>query len=168
MALTTADIRNLVLIGHAGAGKTLLAEALLHRAGAIKAMGELARGTTVCDFDPLEKEFQHSLDPAVCHLATQDKHVNLIDTPGYPDLLGRSMSVLGAAETAVVVMSAVAGIEMATRRMWDAAAKQQLCRVIVINKLDTGGAGLPQLLEQLRQELGTECLPINIPAEGGT
>src|SRR5688572_11092100 len=67
MPLTTAAIRNLVLVGHAGAGKTLLAEALLHRSGAIKAMGELTRGTTVCDFDALEKEFQHSLDPAVCH-----------------------------------------------------------------------------------------------------
>jgi elongation factor G len=167
MGLTTTDIRNLVLIGHAGAGKTLLAEALLHKAGATKAMGELARGTTVCDFDPLEKEFQHSLDPAVCHLDLQGRHINLIDTPGYPDLLGRSTSVLAAAETAVLVMSAVAGIEMGTRRMWEAAARQRLCRVIVINKLDTGGAGLPQLLEQLRQEFGKECLPINLPAEGG-
>jgi elongation factor G len=167
MALTTADIRNLVLIGHAGSGKTLLAEALLHRAGAIKAMGELARGTTVCDSDPLEKEFQHSLDPAVCHCEVQGRHLNLIDTPGYPDLLGRSMSVLAAAETGVLVMSAVAGIEMATRRMWEAAGRQRLCRVIVINKLDTGGAGLPQLLEQVRQEFGKECLPINLPAEGG-
>src|SRR5690349_1704491 len=167
MALTTADIRNLVLIGHAGSGKTLLAEALLYKAGATKAMGELARGTAVCDFDALEKEFQHSLDPAVCHFEAQGKHVNLIDTPGYPDLLGRSMSVLAAAETAVLVMSAVSGIEMATRRMWEATAKQRLCRVIVINKLDTGGAGLPQLLEQVRQEFGKECLPINLPAEGG-
>jgi elongation factor G len=81
MAFTTADIRNLVLIGHAGSGKTLLAEALLHRAGATKALGELARGTTVCDFDPLEKEFQHSLDPAVCHCDVQDKHVNIIERP---------------------------------------------------------------------------------------
>src|SRR5262245_4925008 len=76
MASTTTDIRNLVLIGHAGAGKTLLAEALLYKAGATKAMGELARGTTVCDFDPLEKEFQHSLDPAVCHCEFQGRHIN--------------------------------------------------------------------------------------------
>jgi len=168
MALTTADIRNLVLIGHAGAGKTLLTEALLYKSGAIKAMGELARGTTVCDFDALEKEYQHSLDPAVCHLQHQGQHLNLIDTPGYPDLLGRSMSVLAAAETAVLVINGQSGIEMSTRRMMDAATKQQLCRVIVINKLDGGTGALPDLLEQLRHEFGKECLPINLPAGGGS
>ncbi|NJM84397.1 MAG: hypothetical protein HC844_19865, partial [Tabrizicola sp.] len=70
----------------AGAGKTLLAEALLHRAGAIRTMGELARGTTVCNADPLEKELQHSIDTAVCNFESNGTHVNLIDTPGYPDL----------------------------------------------------------------------------------
>ncbi len=102
MAYTTADIRNLALIGHAGAGKTLLAEALLHRAGATRAMGDIARGTTVCDFDPFEKEIGHSLDIAVCHFDFQGRHVNLLDTPGYLDLLGRSQSVLPAVETAVL------------------------------------------------------------------
>ena len=167
MAYTTADIRNLVLVGHAGAGKTLLAEALLHRSGAIKAKGELLRGTTVCDFDPLEKEFQHSLDPTVCHFDLKDRHVNLIDTPGYPDLLGRSMAVLAAAETAAIVINAQAGIELGTRRMMDAVLKQGLCRIIVINKLDAADGNLELLLEQIREEFGKECLPINLPADGG-
>jgi elongation factor G len=167
MPYATADIRNLVLVGHAGAGKTLLAEALLHRTGMIEAMGELARGTTVCDFDPQEKELQHSLDPSVCHFDAQGRHVNLIDTPGYPDLLGRSMAVLGAAETAAIVIDAQSGIQLGTRRMMDAVARQRLCRIIVINKLDLGGADLELLLEQVREEFGRECLPINLPADHG-
>jgi elongation factor G len=166
MAYSTTEIRNLALVGHAAAGKTLLAEALLHRAGATKAMGELARGTTVCDFDPLEKEFQHSLDPAVCHFDLRDHHVNLIDTPGYPDLLGRSMAVLSAVETAAIVINAQTGIELATRRMMDAVNEQKLCRIIVINKVDAGG-DLAALVQQIRDEFGKECLPINLPAEGG-
>jgi elongation factor G len=166
MAYTTAEIRNLVLVGHAGAGKTLLAEALLHRAGAIKALGELARGTTVCDFDPLEKEFQHSLDPAVCHFSFRDHHVNLIDTPGYPDLLPRSMAVLAAAETGALVINAATGIELGTRRMMEAIRRQQLCRIIVVNRLD-GAGRLDELVAQIREEFGKECLPINLPADGG-
>lgn len=169
MAYSTADIRNLVLVGHAGAGKTLLAEALLHHAGILPAMGDLARGTTVSDFDPLEREFGHSLDPAVCHFEAQGRHVNLLDTPGYPDLLARSMAVLAAAETAALVVNAQTGIELATRRMMDAVVRQRLCRILVVNKLDVAGtAGLPGLLAQLREEFGKECLPINLPADGGT
>ncbi|HSW14469.1 MAG TPA: elongation factor G [Solimonas sp.] len=166
MAYTTADIRNLALVGHSGAGKTLLAEALLHRAGAIKAMGELARGSTVCDADPLEKELQHSLYTAVCHFDVDGHHVNLIDTPGYPDLLGRSQAVLAAVETAAIVINAQSGIEIATRRMAEAAAKRGLDRIIIVNRIDQP-ADLPALLAQLRETFGPECLPINLPAYGG-
>jgi elongation factor G len=168
MAYDTADIRNLALVGHAGAGKTLLAEALLHRAGAIATMGELARGTTVCDSDALERELGHSLDTAVCHFDALGRHVNLIDTPGYPDLLGRSQAVLAAVETAAVVISAPCGIEIGTRRMSEAAQRRGLDRIIVVNKIDqSGSAGLPALLAQLRDTWGAECLPINLPADNG-
>jgi elongation factor G len=167
MAYTTADIRNLALVGHAGAGKTLLAEALLQRAGAIATMGELTRGTTVCDSDPMAKELQHSLDTAVCHFDVQDRHVNLIDTPGYPDLLGRSLSVLPAVETAALVINAQSGIEIATRRMNDAALQRGLDRIVIINRIDQPGVDLPGLLAQLREAFGPACLPINLPAEGG-
>lgn len=167
MAYATADIRNLVLVGQAGAGKTLLAEALLYKAGAIRAAGELARGTTVCDSDPLEKELQHSLDSALCHFDFQGRHVNLIDTPGYLDLLGRAQAVLAAVETAVIVVNAQSGIEIATRRMMEMAAQHGLDRLIVINKLDQHNEDLPELLLQLRASFGPECLPINLPADGG-
>ena len=167
MAYKTEDIRNLALVGHAAAGKTLLAEALLYKAGAIRVMGELKRGTTVCDSDPMERELQHSIDTAVCHFDLQGRHVNLIDTPGYLDLLGRSQTVLGAVETAVIVVDAQSGIGIATRRIVETAIQRGLDRIIVINKIDHGDADLLGLLGQLRETFGRECLPINLPAEGG-
>jgi elongation factor G len=81
MAYSTQDIRNIALVGHAGAGKTLLAESLLAESGAIRARGSLERGTTVCDFDPQEKQLHHSLDPALVHFDHGERRVNLIDTP---------------------------------------------------------------------------------------
>jgi len=167
MAYTTSEIRNLALIGHVAAGKTLLAEALLHRSGAIRGMGELTRGTTVCDSDPLAKELQHSTDSAVCHLEWQGKRVNLIDTPGYPDLLGRSQAALAAVETAAIVVDGTSGIGIATRRMNEAAVQRGLDRILIITKIDQPGINLSELLAQLQQAFGSECLPINLPAEGG-
>ena len=138
MAYKTEHIRNLALVGHAAAGKTLLAEALLYKAGAIRVMGDLTRGTTVCDSDPMERELGHSIDTAVCHFDVQGQRVNLIDTPGYLDLLGRSQAVLAAVETAVIVVDAQSGIDIATRRITEAAVKRGLDRIIVINKIDHG------------------------------
>ena len=90
MAYSTADIRNIALVGQAGAGKTLLAESLLTESGAIRSRGSLERGTTVCDFDPQEQELRHSLDAAIVHFDVGACRVNMIDTPGYPDFSGRS------------------------------------------------------------------------------
>jgi elongation factor G len=167
MAYTTTDIRNLALIGHVAAGKTLLAEALLHRSGAIRTMGDLTRGTTVCDCDPLAKELQHSTDSAVCHLEWQGKHINLLDTPGYPDLLGRSQAALAAVETAAIVVDAASGLGIATRRMNDAALQRGLDRIVIVTKIDQPGIDLAQLLVELQQAFGSACLPINLPAGGG-
>ncbi|MBP8197454.1 MAG: 50S ribosome-binding GTPase, partial [Chromatiaceae bacterium] len=86
------DVRNIALVGHAGAGKTTLVEALLAATGVIPAPGSVARGTTVCDYDPLEKEHRHSLDIGITSFNAHGKHVNLLDTPGFPDFLGRSVS----------------------------------------------------------------------------
>ena len=107
MGYTTQGIRNVALVGPAGAGKTLLVESLLLRAGAIRNKGSLQRGTTVSDFDPQEKRLQHSLDAAICAVDHGSIHVNLIDTPGYPDFLGRTLSVLEAADSVAIVFSGV-------------------------------------------------------------
>jgi elongation factor G len=164
----TQAIRTLALVGHAGAGKTSLAEALLFHAGAIGAMGSVERGSTVSDFDPLEKEHGHSLNTAVMHFAHANTRVHLIDTPGYPDFMGQAMGALEAVETAAVVVNAQNGIEMITTRMMNWAQKRNLCRIIVINKIDSEHLNLPGLLEDLRDAFGRECLPINLPAQNGT
>jgi elongation factor G len=165
---TTADIRNIALVGQAGAGKTLLAEALLAQTGAIRSKGSLARGTTVCDFDPQEKALQHSLDAAICGFEAQGKRVNIIDTPGYPDFLGRTLSALEAVETAVIVVSAVNGVDAMTQRMMEFAKNRGLCRLIVVNKIDSREARTEAVLAEIREAFGKACLPLNLPADGAT
>ncbi len=161
------DVRNIALVGHASAGKTTLVEALLAAAGAIPAPGSVAKGTTVCDYDDMEKDLQHSLDVGITGFSADGKHINLIDTPGFPDFLGRSISALSAVETAAIVINAENGIEPVTQRMWKAAVKRNLCRVIIVNRIDSTEADLVALTDQIRDTFGAECLPINLPADGG-
>lgn len=161
------DVRNIALVGHASSGKTTLVETLLATTGVINEPGSVEKGTAVCDFDALEKEHQHSLDVGITSFDTQGKHVNLIDTPGLPDFLGRGISALPAVETAAVLISAQGGIEPVTQRMWKAAENRKLCRIIVVNKIDAEGVNLEELTSQIRDAFGTECLPINLPADGG-
>ncbi len=168
MGYTTQNIRNLALAGPAGAGKTLLVEALLLKAGAIRSMGSLQRGTTVSDFDAQEKRLQHSLDAAICAVDHGAIHVNLIDTPGYPDFLGRTLSVLEAVESVAIVLSASGGIDSTTQRLMDFAQERRLCRLIIINKIDSRDADPAGVLQQVRDTFGSECLPLNLPAHNGT
>jgi elongation factor G len=160
-------IRTIALVGHGAAGKTTLTEALLHKAGMIGAMGSVEKGSTVCDFDPLEKTYQHSLNASLVHLTCGETRMHLIDTPGLPDFVGRAIGALPAVETAAVVINAQNGIEMITHRMMEWAAKRNLCRMIVINKIDAENVDLPQLVARIQATFGKECLPINLPAGGG-
>nr|MBS0021028.1 elongation factor G [Gammaproteobacteria bacterium] len=163
----TEDIRNIAFVGHAASGKTTLIEALLYQAGTIPSKGEIAKGSTVCDFDPLEKEFQHSLRASLASTVFRGRHINMVDTPGYPDFLCHAFSVLPAVETAAVVIDARAGIEMSTRRILEAAARRRQCRLIIINKIDAEDADLSELLGRIEEDFGRECLPLNLPAQGG-
>jgi elongation factor G len=163
----TANIRTLALVGHGASGKTTLAEALLLKAGAITAPGTVERGSTASDFDPLEKSWQHSLRASVLHFETQGTRVHMIDTPGFPDFIGQAIGALDAVETAAVVVNASAGIEMITSRMMDWAAKRNLCRLLIVNKIDAENVDLPGVLSSIQTTFGRECLPINLPADGG-
>lgn len=167
VSYSTENIRNIAITGHSGSGKTTLVEALLHGAGAINQKGSVKRGTTVCDFDPQEKTHQHSLDSAICSLDHGGSHVNLIDTPGYPDFIGRALSALPAVETCAVVVNAQAGVEMVTRKMMEQAADRSMDRLLIINKIDAEDVDLEAVLQQLREAYGSECLPLNLPAESG-
>jgi elongation factor G len=157
-------IRTLALVGQAGCGKTSLAEALLAKAGAIPAPGSVERGTTVCDYAPLEKQLQHSMKLAVASFDSQGTRIHLLDTPGYPDFLGHALPALAAVETAAIVINAQNGIEMMTPRFMQWAAKRGLDRLIVINKIDADNVDPEALLGRIQQVFGKECLPLNLPA----
>ncbi|QQP96032.1 elongation factor G [Lysobacter enzymogenes] len=167
MSYSTEQIRNVALAGHPGAGKTTLFEALLHAGGAVQTAGTIERGSTVSDFDPIEKQRGHSLDCAIACTDHGGIHVNLIDTPGYPDFRGPTLSALAAVETLAVVVDADTGVQYGTRRMMEHAKARGLCRAIVVNKIDHDGADAARVLADIRETFGAECLPLNLPADGG-
>ncbi len=164
----TQHIRTIGLVGQGGAGKTILIESLLERSGAIGAAGAVERGSTVCDYDAREKEHGHSVKLAVANVIHDDTLIYLIDTPGYLDFVGQSLPALSAVETAAIVINAPSGVELMTRRMMEWAKSRDLCRMIIINRIDAEGVDLPKLLKDIQAEFGSECLPINLPANNGT
>ena len=167
MSYTTESIRNIALAGHAGAGKTMLFEALLQAGGAIQAPGSIERGTTQSDTDAQEKARGHSIDSAIASIDRDGCHINLIDTAGYADFRGGTLAAFAAVETVAIVVNATNGLEHGTRRMMERARARGLARVLVINKIDFEGAHLAALVDALREEFGPECLPVNLPAQGG-
>ena len=164
----TSNIRTLALVGHGASGKTTLAEALLAAAGAIPAAGSVERGTTVSDTDPLEKSYLHSLRASILHAEHAGTRIHLVDTPGYPDFIGQAIGALDAVETAAIVVSATAGVEMITSRMMEWSADRKLCRLVIINKIDADNVDAEAALAAVQGAFGKECLPINLPANGGT
>ncbi len=168
---STEQLRTVAVVGHGAAGKTTLVEQLLARSGMIGAPGSVEKGSTVSDHDPQEKAALHSLRASVVHcdhaVGGAPVRIHLIDTPGYPDFIGQALGALDAVETVAVVVSATGGIELMTRRMMDWARQRQLCRMIVVNKIDHDNIDLPKLLAELQEAFGAEVLPINLPAEGG-
>jgi elongation factor G len=172
VAIDTTGIRTLALVGPQSTGKTSLAEALLVKAGAIGAAGSLERGTTVSDWDPLERKMAHSLNAALMHMTHAGMRIHLIDTPGATDFVGQSLPALEAVETAAVVINAatwkVAGIDAMAVRMMEYAAERHLDRLIVVNKIDAAGAVLADLLADIQATFGKECLPLNLPDANGS
>jgi elongation factor G len=160
----SADIRSVALVGHGASGKTTLAEALLAGSGAVLAKGSVEKGSTVCDFDPLERELGHSLNTALASFEWQGARVYLADTPGYPDFAGQAIGALAAVDTALVVINAQTGIELSTERMMKWAAGRGLCRMIVINKIDCDNLDLPKLVGEIRERFGKECMLLDLPA----
>ena len=163
---TTTDIRNIAMTGTASAGKTTLVEVMLHSAGEIKSIGTVEQGNTVCDSDDLEKEYAHGIDSAIVHFDHSGAHVNIIDTPGSPGFFGKAVASLPAVETQVIMVDASVGIDTATRKLMKIGKDRELPQVILINKIDHGD-DLAALLEQVQKTFGSECRPVNLPADGG-
>ena len=162
-----AAIRNVALVGASATGKTTLTEALLLRAGAIKAAGSVERGSTVSDHDPLEKRVQHSLNTAIVNCLHDGIRIQLLDTPGALEFVGQSLPALEAVETAAIVISATAGVDSTAQRMMAHAAERKLDRMIIVNRIDVPGADCAAVLAQIREVFGRECLPLNLPAGRG-
>lgn len=168
VSYTTADIRNVLFAGHKSAGKTTLLEALLHRAGAISVKGEVSRGTTVSDFEKEEKAHGHSIYASILHADHMGRRLNLIDSPGSPELIGQALCAMPAVETVAVVINAASGIELVTRKMMEAARERNIPRAIIINHIDAPDVDLEDLVGRIQKTFGTECLPVNLPANKGT
>jgi len=164
---TTEQIRNVAMTGPSGSGKTTLVEQMLFTAGSIGKPGKVEGKDTVADFDDLEKEIGRSLDSALVNLDHGGAHVNIIDTPGSVEFLGKAISALPGVETVIVVIDPDNGIDTVTRRIMKIASDRNLPRMIVINKMDHGG-DVAELLENVQEAFGSICQPINLPTGGGT
>jgi elongation factor G len=156
-------IRNVALVGHNGAGKTTLAEALLHGAGVVNRQGRVEDGTTTTDFEPEEIKRHMSLSLAVAPFAVGDVKVNLLDTPGYADFFGEVRAALSVAELAVLVVSAVEGVEPQAELAWGLAAELGLPRLVFVNKLDRERASFDRTLADLREHFGAGIAPLELP-----
>jgi elongation factor G len=166
---STDRIRNVALVGHNGSGKTTLAEALLVRAGVLARAGDVEDGSTVCDTEPEEVKRGMSLSLAVapfewrCDDDGETYKINLIDTPGYADFSGDVDAALSVADLAVVVLSAVDGIEVGTEQAWAKCAARGLPRLVFVNKEDKPRADFHHVFDQLRQRFGSGFVPLELP-----
>jgi elongation factor G len=156
-------IRNVALVGHHGSGKTTLAEALLHTAGAIPRRGRVEDGTTTTDHEPEEHERQMSLSLSLAPFEWRDHKVNLLDVPGEADCTGALQAALGVADLAVVVVSAVEGVEAQTEAAWHLAAELGVPRLVFVNKLDRERADFDRVVDQLRDRFGSGFAVLELP-----
>lgn len=163
MARNVSEIRNIAVCGHSSAGKTMLVDQLLVLAGATTAKPNVDAGTSICDFDEEEKHHKHSVEAAVVHFHHAGKYFQLIDNPGYPDLVGQMIGSLRAVETALIAIDAHAGIKVNTRRAWAEAGKAGCGRILVITKLDTDNVDFPALVESIKSIFGNSCALLNVP-----
>jgi elongation factor G len=167
MAKNVDDIRNLVVCGHGSSGKTTLVDHLLVKTGAVSGQPSVDNGTSICDFDEEEKHHKHSVEASVVHFDHAGKRFNVIDTPGYPDLIGQTIGALRAAETAIICIDAHAGIKVNTRRVWQEAGDAGLGRILCITKLDTDNINFPALVDSIKEVFGSQCALFNVPIGQG-
>jgi elongation factor G len=157
------SIRNVAIVGHGGCGKTQLVSTLLFAAGAVNRIGRVDDGSTVTDFDEEEIARKHTLSSSLAYAEWQKIKINFIDTPGFANFLTDARSALRVVEAAVVVVDAVAGVEVQTEKLWSEAASLGLPRIVVLNRLDRERASLERALESLRRDCAREIIPVQLP-----
>jgi elongation factor G len=160
---TAANIRNVALVGHSGSGKTQLASAMLFDAGMVNRLGTVDDGTTVTDFDEEEIARKHTLASSAAYTEWGKVKINIIDTPGIANFLSDTRAAMRVADAAVVVVDAVAGVEVQTEKVWNIAQELELPCLVVLNRLDRERASLDRSLTSLREVCGREVVPIQLP-----
>ena len=168
MSKLAENIRNVALVGHGGVGKTTLADLILFKAGVGSRAGSIDDGSSVLDFDEEEKAHKFTISSSVIHFDHAGQHINLIDTPGYPDFIGQAIGALRAVETAIVVINAGAGIGVNTRKTFALAGEAGLGRMIVLNRLDQENIDFPGLIDSIQSTFGKTCVLMNVPNGLGT
>jgi elongation factor G len=168
MPKNVEDIRNVALVGHGSSGKTTLADRILIKTGTVNGNPSVDEGTSICDFDEEEKHHKYSIEAAITHFEHGGKHFNLIDTPGYPDLIGQAIGALRGVDTAVIAIDAQAGIKVNTRRMWDEAGKAGVGRIVAITKLDAENIDFAGLIDSIQELFGSGCQLLNVPVGQGS
>ena len=167
MADQPTAVRNVVLVGHTGAGKTALVESLLVATGTIPRAGSTEDGTTVSDFDPAEHRSQRSIGLALAPFVHDGVKVNLLDAPGYADFVGDLRAGLRAADCALFVVSAADGIDGSTRLIWDECATVGMPRAVVVTKLDKDRTSFDDTVAACQAAFGDSVLPLYLPIESG-
>ena len=160
---TTDKIRNVVLLGHGGCGKTSLAEAMAYLAGLTTRMGTVADGNTISDYDKEENKRQFSIHTSVIPIPWGDVKVNILDTPGYFDFVGEVEEAVSVADAAIIVVSGKAGIETGTKRAWEMCEKYKLPRMIFVTDMDIDNASYRQVVEDLQKLYGKKIAPFHLP-----
>ena len=164
---SSKDIRNFAIVGHGGSGKTMLSEAMLSKSGEINRLGTIEGGSTASDYHHDEHERQISIHSSPLHLEWDNTKFNLIDTPGYLDFIGETISSLAVVDAAVVVIHAVNGIEVGTEQVWNYASNYGLPKVLVVNGLDREHTQFDKILEQAKNHFGSNVFPLQLPVNSG-
>src|SRR3954467_2121632 len=167
MARNVEDIRNIAISGHGSAGKTTLVDHLLVKTGAVSGQPSVDNGSSICDFDEEEKHHKHSVEASIVHFDHAGKRFNVIDTPGYPDLIGQTVGALRAVETVLIAIDAHTGIKVNTRRAWQEAGDAGLGRIVCITKLDTDNINFTGLVDSIKEVFGSQCALFNVPIGHG-
>lgn len=158
-----SQIRNVAVVGHGGAGKTMLVEALRYASGATTRLGRIEDGTTTTDFEPEEHERGHSIALGVTPVEWEGHKINLIDCPGYPDFMGEVTSALRVADACLVVVSAPDGVQVQTELIWGTAQELDLPCLFIVNKMDRERASHTRVLAELQDHFGTKPFPLHVP-----
>ena len=164
MKVYTPDrIRNIVLVGHQGSGKTSLAESMLHVSKKIRRMGTITEGSTVSDYQPSEKERQMSIFSSLLHAEWEDHKINIVDTPGYPDFVGEVAAAVRVADASVFVMNSQEGVEVGAELAWSAADENEKPVMFVVNQIDRPQADVESLITQMQDRFGSGVTIIQFP-----